>query len=100
MKQDHLMVEFYPEHGNNNENTGKIPSSEIPILVPRECLKPEKDFEGGRFMKPLRGGHLKKKVEIIKPPQIYPTFQCPGALKVKQLVDKLLSESNSEMRVR
>jgi hypothetical protein len=70
MDKDMFMVQFYPEYGNGLPS--KIPPSEIPILVPRECLKPEKDFEGGRFLKPLRGGRT---AAHKKPPSS--SFQTP-----------------------
>ena len=69
MDKDMFMVEFYPKYGNGIPS--KIPPTEIPILVPRECLKPEKEFEGGRFMKPLRGGrHAGKKRSSFQPPKV------------------------------
>ncbi len=84
------MVEFYPEYANGQMT--KVPYSEIPVLKPRECLKNEKEFEGGRFMKPLKGRTVKKgtqyppKTTDFKEDSLYPVFPCPGALKIKELV--------------
>ncbi len=76
MKKDMFMVEFYPKYGNGVPCN--IPPDEIPILVPRECLKPEKDFEGGRFLKPLRGGRSGKNSQPPKPEfkedSLYPVY--------------------------
>jgi hypothetical protein len=55
-----MRVEFHPGKNQQVEVPIEVLRAEIPVLKPRECLKPEKEFEGGKFMKAFRGKNVKK----------------------------------------